>query len=69
MLLAKHKVHGGVHDMGAAMMGGVEDAGLFANANSLAKMMQMYLWGGTYGGIKFFQPSTIEKFTFAPFAS
>jgi CubicO group peptidase (beta-lactamase class C family) len=62
------RVHGRVHDMGAAMMGGVAGhAGLFANANSLAKMMQMYLWGGTYGGIKFFQPSTIEKFTSCAF--
>ena len=62
------RVHGRVHDMGAAMTGGVAGhAGLFANANSLAKMMQMYLWGGTYGGIKFFQPSTIEKFTSCAF--
>lgn len=62
------RVHGRVHDMGAAMMGGVAGhAGLFANANSLAKMMQMYLWEGTYGGIKFFQPSTIEKFTSCAF--
>ena len=62
------RVHGRVHDMGAAMMDGVAGhAGLFANANSLAKMMQMYLWGGTYGGIKFFQPSTIEKFTSCAF--
>jgi CubicO group peptidase (beta-lactamase class C family) len=62
------RVHGRVHDMGAAMMGGVAGhAGLFANANSLAKMMQMYLWEGTYGGIKFFQPSTIEKFSSCAF--
>ena len=62
------RVHGRVHDMGAAMMGGVAGhAGLFANANSLAKMMQMYLWEGTYGGIKFFQPSTFEKFTSCAF--
>ena len=61
-------IHGRVHDMGAAMMGGVAGhAGLFANANSLAKMMQMYLWEGTYGGIKFFEPSTIKKFTSCAF--
>ncbi len=61
-------VHGRVHDMGAAMMDGVAGhAGLFSNANSLAKMMQMYLWGGTYGGIKFFQSSTIKKFTSCAF--
>ena len=57
-------VHGRVHDMGAAMLGGVAGhAGLFANANDLAKMMQMYLNGGSYGGHQFLQPETIKKFT------
>ena len=61
-------VHGRVHDMGAAMMGGVAGhAGLFSNTNSLAKMMQMYLWGGTYGGVKYLKESTIEKFTSCAF--
>jgi len=56
-------VHGYVHDMGAAMLGGVGGhAGLFANANDVAKIMQMYLQGGTYGGKKYFKPKTIEKF-------
>lgn len=57
-------VHGNVHDMGAAMIGGVAGhAGLFTNANDLAKMMQMYLNGGYYGGIRYLQTSTIEKFS------
>ena len=57
-------VHGSVHDMGAAMMNGVAGhAGLFANANDLAKMMQMYLNGGYYGGHRYFQESTIELFS------
>ena len=57
-------VHGTVHDMGAAMIGGVAGhAGLFANANDLAKMMQLYLNGGSYGGVQFLQESTLEKFT------
>ncbi|MEY2962922.1 MAG: hypothetical protein RL754_183 [Bacteroidota bacterium] len=57
------RVHGYVHDMGAAMFGGVAGhAGLFANSNDLAKMMQMYLNGGTYGGYQFLHPSTVEKF-------
>jgi beta-N-acetylhexosaminidase len=44
-------VHGYVHDPGAAMLGGVSGhAGLFSNANDLAKLMQMYLNGGKYGG-------------------
>jgi CubicO group peptidase (beta-lactamase class C family) len=57
-------VHGTVHDMGAAMMNGVAGhAGLFANANDLAKMMQMYLNGGYYGGHRYFQESTIDLFS------
>ncbi len=58
------RVHGTVHDMGAALLGGVAGhAGLFSNANDLAKMMQMYLNGGSYGGQTFFQPSTVERFS------
>jgi len=61
-------VHGRVHDMGAAMLGGVAGhAGLFANTNDLAKMMQMYLNGGYYGGVRYFQTSTIEKFSSCAF--
>jgi CubicO group peptidase (beta-lactamase class C family) len=53
-----------VHDPGAAMMGGVAGhAGLFANANDLAKMMQMYLNEGTYGGKRYLESKTIELFT------
>ncbi len=56
-------VQGYVHDMGAAMQGGVGGhAGLFSNANDVAKIMQMYLQGGYYGGDRFFQSRTIEKF-------
>jgi len=57
-------IHGYVHDQGAAMMGGIGGhAGVFSNANDLAKMMQMYLNGGTYGGITFFESSTLDEFT------
>ncbi len=56
-------VHGYVHDMGAAMLGGVGGhAGLFANANDVAKIMQMYLQKGSYGGKRYFEEETIEKF-------
>ncbi|MFL0076392.1 glycoside hydrolase family 3 N-terminal domain-containing protein [Tenacibaculum maritimum] len=56
-------VHGYVHDMGAAMQGGVGGhAGLFANANDVAKIMQMYLQKGTYGGKTYLKPATIKKY-------
>ena len=56
-------LQGFVHDMGAAMMGGVSGhAGLFANSNDLAKMMQMYLQKGYYGGKRYFETKTIDKF-------
>ncbi len=56
-------VRGYVHDMGAAMQGGVGGhAGLFSNANDVAKIMQMYLQGGYYGGKRFFNERTIKKF-------
>tara|TARA_R110002012_G_scaffold283304_2_gene473611 strand:- start:63024 stop:65936 length:2913 start_codon:yes stop_codon:yes gene_type:complete len=57
------RVQGYVHDMGAAMQGGVGGhAGLFSNANDIAKMMQMYLQGGVYGGHRFMNSRTIAKF-------
>ena len=54
---------GFVHDMGAAMQGGIGGhAGLFSNSNDVAKIMQMYLQGGYYGGKMFFSNSTINNF-------
>ncbi|MGB5693863.1 MAG: glycoside hydrolase family 3 N-terminal domain-containing protein [Flavobacteriaceae bacterium] len=56
-------VQGFVHDMGAAMQGGVGGhAGLFSNANDVAKIMQMYIQGGSYGGKQYLNQRTIEKF-------
>ena len=57
-------IHGPVHDEGAIMMGGVSaNAGLFANANDLAKLIQMYLEGGEYGGKRYIGEETIQEFT------
>jgi Beta-lactamase class C and other penicillin binding proteins len=57
------KVHGYVHDQGAAMLGGVSGhAGLFSNANDVAKIMQMYVWKGYYGGKHYFKPETFDAF-------
>lgn len=56
-------LHGYVHDMGAAMLGGVGGhAGLFANANDVAKMMQLFLQEGYYGGKQYFKSSTFRKY-------
>ncbi|HZH70671.1 MAG TPA: serine hydrolase, partial [Flavobacteriaceae bacterium] len=56
-------IHGFVHDQGAAMMGGVGGhAGLFGNANDVAKVMQLYLQNGFYGGKRYFKPETVEAF-------
>ena len=57
------EVHGYVHDMGAAMQGGVGGhAGVFSNANDVAKIMQLYLQKGFYGGKRYFKPETIDTF-------
>ncbi|WP_299547546.1 glycoside hydrolase family 3 N-terminal domain-containing protein [Seonamhaeicola sp.] len=57
------KIHGFVHDMGAAMQNGVGGhAGVFSNANDVAKIMQMYLQRGFYGGKRYLKPETIDKF-------
>jgi CubicO group peptidase (beta-lactamase class C family) len=60
----KELLQGYVHDEMAAVMGGVSgNAGLFSNANDLAKVMQMYLQSGYYGGKQYISPHTIEEFT------
>jgi CubicO group peptidase (beta-lactamase class C family) len=63
-LYRKQLIKGDVHDPGAAMLGGVGGhAGIFSNANDLAKLMQMYLNGGTYGGVRYIQDSTLNEYT------
>lgn len=57
-------VWGTVHDQIAAMKGGVSGhAGLFGNAHDVAKIMQMQLQHGNYGGIKFLDKEIIDEFT------
>ena len=60
----QQKLQGYVHDMGAAMLGGVSGhAGLFANANDIAIIMQMLLNEGYYGGKQYFSRETVKLFT------
>lgn len=60
----RQRVHGYVHDMGAAMLGGVSGhAGLFADANDLAIIMQMLLNKGYYGNQKFLDTEVVQTFT------
>ena len=48
---------------GQLCLGGVGGhAGLFANANDVAKMMQLYLQKGYYGGKRYFKKKTFDKF-------
>ncbi|NLN24261.1 MAG: serine hydrolase [Bacteroidetes bacterium] len=57
------RVQGYVHDQGAAMLGGVSGhAGLFSNANDVAKLMQLFLWKGFYGGERYFNPEVFEAY-------
>ncbi|MDZ7605723.1 MAG: serine hydrolase domain-containing protein [Cyclobacteriaceae bacterium] len=63
-LFRKGQVHGNVHDEGAALMHGVSGhAGLFADANDLAKLWQMYCNYGEYGGRRFLSDAAMHEFT------
>src|SRR5690606_26022947 len=60
----KSQLIGYVHDQGAAMAGGVAGhAGLFSTANDLAIYGQLLLNKGVYGGVEYFKPSTVDKYT------
>ena len=62
--LRRQTMHGYVHDEMADFFGGVSgNAGLFANADDVAKICQMWLNGGTYGGVEILSPETVELFT------
>ena len=68
MFFRKQLVHGYVHDQGAAMFGGVAGhAGIFSNANDLAKIMYVYLKNGEYAGVKYFSKEVINDFSSCQF--
>ncbi len=60
----KELMHGYVHDEAASVMGGVSgNAGLFSDIDDLAKLMQMYLNGGEYGGRRYLSKEVVKEFT------
>ena len=62
-LFRKQIIRGFVHDEGAAMLGGISgNAGLFGSTNDLAKLFQMYLQKGFYGGKRYISEETVNKF-------
>lgn len=53
-----------VHDENAGLLGGVSgNAGLFATAEDLAKLMYMYQSMGVYGGKRYISEKTLKEFT------
>ena len=63
-VMRKQLVWGYVHDETNAFAGGIAgNAGLFSNANDLAKLCQMWLNGGVYGGERYLSEATTKQFT------
>lgn len=60
----KQTIHKYVHDPAAAMLGGVAGhAGIFASAHDVGEILLMLSRMGYYKGKRYFQVSTVEKFT------
>jgi len=58
------RIQGYVHDMGAAMLNqATGHAGLFSDAEDLAVLMQLLLNKGSYGGMQYLKPETINYYT------
>jgi len=62
--IRRQSLRGYVHDEAAAFQGGVSgNAGLFSNANDLAKVLQLYVNHGSYGGETYLSEATCRLFT------
>ncbi len=63
-LFRKQLVHGYVHDEGAALMGAYAgNAGLFASANDLLKLIEMYRRMGSYGGEQIIPSEVLREYS------
>ncbi len=67
-LFRRQLLHGTVHDEGAALLGGISGhAGLFATANDLMKLTEMYRRMGSYGGEQIIAEDVMRKYTTVQF--
>lgn len=63
-LFRKQQLQGTVHDEGAAMLGGISGhAGLFATANDLMKLLELYRRMGNYGGEQLINEDVMKEYT------
>ena len=63
-LFRKQQLIGTVHDETAAMLGGISGhAGLFATANDLMKLMELYRRMGEYGGEQIIGKDVMKEYT------
>jgi beta-N-acetylhexosaminidase len=63
-LFRKQQLQGTVHDEGAAMLGGISGhAGLFATANDLMKLMELFRRMGEFGGEQLINRDVLEEYT------
>ncbi len=63
-LFRKQQLWGTVHDEGAAMQGGISGhAGLFATANDLLKLMELYRRMGNYGGEQIISKPVLQEYS------
>ncbi|MDR2119040.1 MAG: serine hydrolase [Tannerellaceae bacterium] len=63
-VIRRRLLRGYVHDEMAAFFGGVSgNAGLFSDAGDLAKILQLYLNLGAYGGERYLSEETVRLFT------
>ncbi len=64
----RQQLQGTVHDEGAAMLGGISGhAGLFATANDLLKLMEIYRRMGEYGGEQIIGRDVLKRYTSVQF--
>tara|TARA_B100001109_G_scaffold6008_1_gene4557 strand:+ start:58 stop:1392 length:1335 start_codon:yes stop_codon:yes gene_type:complete len=62
------KLHGYVHDEGAAMLGGISGhAGLFSNSFEVAIVLQAMIQKGVYDNLTLFSNESFDKFNFCYF--
>jgi beta-N-acetylhexosaminidase len=67
-LFRRQLLHGTVHDEAASMQGGISGhAGLFATANDLMKLLEMYRRMGDYGGEQLINGEVLKRYSTVQF--